>query len=124
MIQPNIYWYRDIILMELKSRTELQNQHVYHHLSISLAAKVGPCMEAVTSKALSDYLAKWGNILLSTPVVFRIIENSDDLYWAHLELRNKPGLEFNLVRHSALQRICDIQPYALRHLPGTLDKYI
>ena len=94
---------------------KLQNQHVHHHLSISLAAEVGPCM---------DYLAKWRNILLSSTVVFRIIENAHDLYWARLELREKRGLEFNLVRHSALQRICDIQPYALRHLPGTLDKYI
>lgn len=66
---------------------------------------------------IKDNLIAWRRILLSTSVIFKVIENSDEMYWEHLSLREKPGLEYDLVRHSALQRICDIQQRAL-HVPS------
>ena len=38
-------------------------------------------------------------------------------HFKQLELREKTGIEYSLVRHSALERILDIQAYAMS-LPG------
>lgn len=45
----------------------------------------------------------------------------DQAHFKQLELREKPGIEYSLVRHSALQRVLDVHAYAMS-LPGAEKK--
>ena len=56
-------------------------------------------------------LQEWKKILLSTSMVFRIQENDEALRWQALNLRERPGIEYDLVRHGALQRIIEIRDF-------------
>ncbi len=59
-------------------------------------------------------LQQWRRIVLSTTMVFRVIESADEFHFAHVQLRENPGIDFELIRHSALQRILDITTFAAR----------
>ena len=52
-------------------------------------------------------LHEWLKCILSTSATFRIIENSDDYYFCHLQLREEPGIEHELVKVGAsLMCVC------------------
>lgn len=56
----------------------------------------------------------WRQICLSTSMIFQEFENNEAYHFAHLQLRENPGIDFELVRHTALHRILDIAQFASR----------
>ena len=58
-------------------------------------------------------LKDWRKLMLCTCAFFQEAEN--ELYWATMNLREKPGLEHDLVRHSALQRVLEVWNLAQDH---------
>ena len=54
---------------------------------------------------------QWKKIVLSTTMVFRIQENDEALRWQALNLREQPGIEYDLVRFGAVQRIIEIRDF-------------
>ena len=56
----------------------------------------------------------WKNIALGTTMVFHEFETPDEYHFAHLQLRENPGIDFELVRHTALQRVLDIAQFHAR----------
>ena len=65
-----------------------------------------------------DTIEAWRKISLSTTMVFKIVENNEEFHWQHVQLRENPGIDFELVRHSALQRVIDIAQFAIRVKKG------
>ena len=53
-------------------------------------------------------LDEWRRIALSCSCEIVAMESPQELYLKSLELREAPGIEYELVRHSALQRILDV----------------
>ena len=64
-------------------------------------------------------LKAWRNICLSTCMVFEKCESNEDFHFRHLQLRESPGIDFELVRQSSLQRIIDVAQFQKRHLEET-----
>ena len=58
-----------------------------------------------------EKLVQWKKIVLSTTMVFRIQENDEALRWQALNLREQPGIEYDLVRFGAVQRIIEIRDF-------------
>ena len=61
-----------------------------------------------------EVVQRWRRFLLSVPVEIVAIENEMEIYWTHLALRERPGIEYDLVRCSALQRILQINHFACK----------
>ena len=61
-----------------------------------------------------EVIRHWRRISLSTCMIFQEFENSEAFHFAHLQLRENPGIDFELVRHSALQRVLDIAQFHTR----------
>ena len=61
-------------------------------------------------------LDEWRRIALSCSCEIVAMESPQELYLKNLELREAPGIEYELVRHSALQRILDVS-FAASKLP-------
>lgn len=59
-----------------------------------------------------EVVKRWRRVILSLPVQIVSIENEMEIYWQHLSLREQPGIEYELVRCSALQRILQINHFA------------
>eukprot|EP00971_Amphidinium_carterae_P118785 2353286-Amphidinium_carterae.1 len=66
-------------------------------------------------------LDAWKTVLYSCTIVFKAIECEEDWRLAHLQLKESPGVEFDIVRHSALSRLLDVVAFARRHHMNTSD---
>ena len=66
-----------------------------------------------------NVIEAWRDVCLSTCMVFERCENNDDFHWKHLQLRENPGIDFELVRQSSLQRILDVMNFQSRHYQET-----
>ena len=58
----------------------------------------------------------WRKICLSTTMIFVEVENAEAYHFAHIQLRENPSIDFELVRHTALQRVLDLSQYHSRVL--------
>ena len=56
----------------------------------------------------------WRKICLSTTMIFVEVEIAEAYHFAHIQLRENPGIDFELVRHTALQRVLDLSQYHSR----------
>ena len=63
------------------------------------------------SEGHMDKLVQWKKIVLSTTMVFSIQENDEAMRWQALNLREQPGIEYDLVRFGALQRVIEIRDF-------------
>lgn len=61
-------------------------------------------------------ILEWKRICLSTTMIFTEFENNDAFHFAHVQLRENPGIDFELVRHTALQRVLDLAQFHARTL--------
>ena len=71
---------------------------------------------AIQRDLLDDQaMQKWRRVTLSTSMLFKAgLENEADFHWTHVQCRENPGIEFDVVRHSALQRIFDVAQFVKR----------
>ena len=68
----------------------------------------------VQAQASEETLQKWLTILLSTRVEFQCVETDLEFHKCCTQLREAPGIEFDAVRCSALQRILDLSAFAIK----------
>ena len=66
-----------------------------------------------------NVIEAWRDVCLSTSMIFERCESNDDFHWKHLQLRENPGIDFELVRQSSLQRILDVMNFQGRHYQET-----
>ncbi|CAE7018635.1 sinIM, partial [Symbiodinium sp. CCMP2456] len=60
-------------------------------------------------------ISQWREILLTTMFTLAPAENDTSVHQLHTQLREKPGVEHELVRHSALSRILDVVHFHQRY---------
>ena len=61
-----------------------------------------------------DKLLQWRNIILNTLITFEVVERDSTLHFKNCQLREKSGIEHELIRHSSLSRCLDIVNFAAR----------
>ena len=59
-------------------------------------------------------ITEWARCIRSTAATFRQIESDEAFYLAHLQLREDPGVDHDLVRVTALGRILDVSAFVQR----------
>ena len=62
-------------------------------------------------------LYKWLSICLSSPMLFKVYENNEAYHFAHLQLRENAGIDYELLRHTALQLVLCHQHHGGDHVP-------
>ena len=67
-----------------------------------------------------EAMKQWKAICLSTTMTFKIYENGEAFHFAHLQLRNDPGIQFETVRATALNMVLDVNTFQNRHVGGKL----
>ena len=61
-------------------------------------------------------LEAWRKICLTTTMLFVKCESNEDFHFKHLQLRENPGIDFDCVRQSVLQRILDVVQVQKRNM--------
>ena len=60
-------------------------------------------------------MQEWRRVALGCTMHFKAsLDTESDFHFAHIQCRENPGIEFDVVRHSALQRIIDIATFVTR----------
>ena len=69
-----------------------------------------------------EKLRQWRGILLNTLLSFEIIEKDSSLHHKNTQLRERSGIEHELIRHSSLSRCLDVANFSARMQATKLKK--
>lgn len=89
---------------------------------VSPAEPIHALLMAVARDVEAEELEKldgWKEILLSCLVTFQIVETDTVCHHLNTQLREKAGIEHELIRHSALSRVLDVTNFSQRLQRGS-----